>query len=151
MSIQECSVCLSVLIDDNDKRVLPCMHCFHASCVDRWIKTNPTCPECKHSTLDLGTQAAMKESLAGDNKTQSALARKRKVFVPADLDKQTLFDIHWDIETQKALAASQKQHEEEERKKREAKRLCLEYNGNTDERGSLLAALYGDIIDLTNE
>ena len=43
-----CSVCLSELVDGEKVRVLTaCMHCFHARCVEKWLRENATCPLCR--------------------------------------------------------------------------------------------------------
>ncbi|CAA3001558.1 E3 ubiquitin- ligase ATL41-like [Olea europaea subsp. europaea] len=47
-SSMECSVCLSMLEDDEMARTLPnCKHTFHAECIDKWFGSNSTCPICR--------------------------------------------------------------------------------------------------------
>ncbi|KAK4486996.1 hypothetical protein RD792_006311 [Penstemon davidsonii] len=48
MSHIECAVCLSTLQDGEMVRTLPnCKHTFHANCIDQWLGTNSTCPNCR--------------------------------------------------------------------------------------------------------
>ncbi|OBT56702.1 hypothetical protein VE04_03774 [Pseudogymnoascus sp. 24MN13] len=61
----ECSICLNVFIEDEDIRILPCNHKFHAVCIDPWLlNISGTCPLCRvdlrHTTdnSDTGTNAA---------------------------------------------------------------------------------------------
>jgi len=42
-----CVVCMSDFETRQLVRVLPCSHEFHAKCVDKWLKTNRTCPICR--------------------------------------------------------------------------------------------------------
>jgi len=42
-----CVVCMCDFESRNLLRVLPCSHEFHARCVDKWLKTNRTCPICR--------------------------------------------------------------------------------------------------------
>lgn len=45
-----CCVCLSIVEEGEEKRVLPCMHEFHSMCVDRWFNAcRKTCPVCRFS------------------------------------------------------------------------------------------------------
>ncbi|EWM24570.1 e3 ubiquitin-protein ligase [Nannochloropsis gaditana] len=46
-----CAVCISEYAPDEDVRLLPCAHYFHASCVDEWLKVNASCPTCRASIL----------------------------------------------------------------------------------------------------
>ncbi|CAI5511163.1 unnamed protein product [Closterium sp. Naga37s-1] len=43
----ECCVCLVRYEDGCVLRELPCSHHFHAACIDKWLKSHPTCPLCK--------------------------------------------------------------------------------------------------------
>ncbi|XWS56600.1 hypothetical protein CRYUN_Cryun09bG0099900 [Craigia yunnanensis] len=42
-----CSVCLEQVNVGDLIRSLPCLHQFHASCVDPWLRQQGTCPVCK--------------------------------------------------------------------------------------------------------
>lgn len=44
----ECTVCLEMLDDGDKMRILPCLHQFHATCIDKWLSQQATCPVCKH-------------------------------------------------------------------------------------------------------
>ncbi|XP_072174336.1 uncharacterized protein [Diadema setosum] len=45
--MEKCTICLSYFEDDEEVRRLPCMHLFHAECVDQWLVTNKRCPICR--------------------------------------------------------------------------------------------------------
>ncbi|XP_061403496.1 E3 ubiquitin-protein ligase RNFT1-like isoform X2 [Lethenteron reissneri] len=49
----ECVVCLSDIETRQSLRVLPCSHEFHATCVDEWLKINPTCPICRADASEI--------------------------------------------------------------------------------------------------
>jgi E3 ubiquitin-protein ligase RNF38/44 len=42
-----CVVCMCDFEIRQTLRVLPCSHEFHSKCVDKWLKTNRTCPICR--------------------------------------------------------------------------------------------------------
>ncbi|XWS65971.1 hypothetical protein CRYUN_Cryun05aG0159700 [Craigia yunnanensis] len=42
-----CSVCLEQVNVGDLIRSLPCLHQFHASCIDPWLRQQGTCPVCK--------------------------------------------------------------------------------------------------------
>ncbi|KAI3866569.1 hypothetical protein MKW92_052010 [Papaver armeniacum] len=42
-----CSVCLDQVIVGESVRRLPCLHQFHANCIDPWLRKQGTCPLCK--------------------------------------------------------------------------------------------------------
>ncbi|KAG8084361.1 hypothetical protein GUJ93_ZPchr0010g7919 [Zizania palustris] len=49
-SSKDCAVCQSAFRDDDELRLLPaCRHAFHSSCVDPWLRANPSCPLCRAS------------------------------------------------------------------------------------------------------
>lgn len=48
-----CVVCFSDFECRQLLRVLPCNHEFHAKCVDKWLKTNRTCPICRANASEV--------------------------------------------------------------------------------------------------
>jgi len=47
-NIVECAVCLSVVEDEEMMRLLPnCKHSFHVGCIDKWLASHSTCPNCR--------------------------------------------------------------------------------------------------------
>ncbi|KAA8520741.1 hypothetical protein F0562_014987 [Nyssa sinensis] len=45
-----CPICLSEYSPKETLRYIPdCTHCFHADCIDEWLKMNGTCPVCRNS------------------------------------------------------------------------------------------------------
>ncbi|CAL9246272.1 unnamed protein product [Arabidopsis halleri] len=42
-----CSVCLEQVTVGEVVRTLPCLHQFHAGCIDPWLRQQGTCPVCK--------------------------------------------------------------------------------------------------------
>lgn len=44
---KDCSICMSEIQKNEYVRTLGCTHYFHKKCVDRWFKTNMTCPMCR--------------------------------------------------------------------------------------------------------
>lgn len=42
-----CSICLEHIKKLKQMHFLPCCHYFHKSCVNTWLETNVTCPECR--------------------------------------------------------------------------------------------------------
>uniref|UniRef100_J3LMF2 RING-type E3 ubiquitin transferase n=1 Tax=Oryza brachyantha TaxID=4533 RepID=J3LMF2_ORYBR len=47
-----CTVCLEQVIVGDLLRSLPCLHQFHANCIDPWLRQQGTCPVCKHRVSD---------------------------------------------------------------------------------------------------
>lgn len=43
-----CTICLEDMNAEN-VRYLPCCHGFHTKCINEWLKTHDTCPECRLS------------------------------------------------------------------------------------------------------
>lgn len=45
-----CPICLSEYCTKETLRCIPdCRHCFHAECIDEWLRLNGTCPVCRSS------------------------------------------------------------------------------------------------------
>ena len=47
-----CSICLGDFGDGEECRMLPCLHAFHAPCIDQWLRISHECPLCKRSVID---------------------------------------------------------------------------------------------------
>ncbi|KAL2479349.1 RING-H2 finger protein ATL72 [Abeliophyllum distichum] len=53
ISVTECPICLGEFVEGEKIRVLPkCNHGFHVSCIDTWLVSHPSCPNCRHSLLE---------------------------------------------------------------------------------------------------
>ncbi|KAI4355231.1 hypothetical protein L6164_004024 [Bauhinia variegata] len=45
-----CSICLSEYNTKETIRLIPeCKHCFHADCIDEWLRMNSSCPVCRNT------------------------------------------------------------------------------------------------------
>ncbi|KAK7275360.1 hypothetical protein RIF29_16476 [Crotalaria pallida] len=45
-----CCICLSEYNSNETIRCIPeCKHCYHADCIDEWLRMNTTCPVCRNS------------------------------------------------------------------------------------------------------
>lgn len=42
----ECVICMMELLVGEEVRYLPCMHTYHAVCIDDWLLRSLTCPSC---------------------------------------------------------------------------------------------------------
>ena len=50
----ECPICLGDFANGEKVRVLPkCNHGFHVRCIDTWLLSHSSCPNCRHSLLEL--------------------------------------------------------------------------------------------------
>jgi hypothetical protein len=43
-----CCICLEAFGAGGMRKTLPCLHGFHQTCIDKWLRTNGACPICKH-------------------------------------------------------------------------------------------------------
>lgn len=43
---QECSICLDIISADAIQ-CCQCGHCFHKTCIEKWLKHSKTCPLCR--------------------------------------------------------------------------------------------------------
>jgi len=49
---RECAICLVVLAEGDELRLLPlCGHGFHAACIDTWLGAHASCPSCRAAVL----------------------------------------------------------------------------------------------------
>ncbi|KAH1079569.1 hypothetical protein AAZX31_19G240900 [Glycine max] len=55
-----CTICLSEYKTKDTIRCIPeCAHCFHAECIDEWLRMNSTCPVCRNSPSHPSTAQVM--------------------------------------------------------------------------------------------
>jgi len=73
---ESCTICLGDYESDEELRLLPCGHCFHAECVDAWLQINSICPMCKVDVYDLYLQQAKKSAL--DKEAGKKLKKEKK-------------------------------------------------------------------------
>jgi hypothetical protein len=45
---RQCSICLEDFESGEERKIMPCLHGFHAICLDKWLRNNGNCPMCKH-------------------------------------------------------------------------------------------------------
>ncbi|KAK2144076.1 hypothetical protein LSH36_788g02017 [Paralvinella palmiformis] len=57
MDQTSCVVCMYDFENKQLLRVLPCNHEFHAKCVDKWLKSNRTCPICRQDASEPPSQS----------------------------------------------------------------------------------------------
>ena len=54
--LEECSICQEIIKSGETFRRLPCSdtvnHYFHLNCIDPWLETNSTCPNCRSNILN---------------------------------------------------------------------------------------------------
>jgi hypothetical protein len=48
---QDCAICFCK-ISESKSRDLPCSHVFHEACIFPWLKSQPSCPMCRHKLKD---------------------------------------------------------------------------------------------------
>ncbi|KAL4714714.1 hypothetical protein ACJJTC_002573 [Scirpophaga incertulas] len=46
-TLEECSICVDVVLREQDVVMLPCTHRFHAACIAPWLAEQHTCPNCR--------------------------------------------------------------------------------------------------------
>ncbi|KAK2993170.1 hypothetical protein RJ640_015357, partial [Escallonia rubra] len=61
-----CSICLEQVNRGEIVRSLPCLHQFHANCIDPWLRQQGTCPVCK-LTVGSGWQENTESETDGDD------------------------------------------------------------------------------------
>ncbi|CAK7343576.1 unnamed protein product [Dovyalis caffra] len=55
----ECPICLGEFVVGEKVRVLPkCNHGFHVRCIDTWLLSHSSCPNCRHSLLEPATDSS---------------------------------------------------------------------------------------------
>jgi len=94
---ETCTICLGDYEGDEELRLLPCGHCFHAECVDAWLQINRICPMCKVDVYDLYLQQEQKRKVhkKANLKFKKAAKKNRKKEKKANKKlKKSLFGGH---------------------------------------------------------
>ena len=47
----KCTICLELFQDNESVKQLPCSHIFHPHCIDPWLASHTTCPNCRISVI----------------------------------------------------------------------------------------------------
>ena len=48
---KECIICLEDFKQNENIRILQCMHYFHKKCIDNWLIKSINCPECQYNII----------------------------------------------------------------------------------------------------
>lgn len=65
ISATECPICLGEFVEGERVRVLPkCNHGFHVKCIDRWLLSHSSCPNCRHSLVEIATDSRVEGEAA---------------------------------------------------------------------------------------
>lgn len=51
-SVDTCPICMDAMAPGHVAKNLPCLHAFHANCVDKWLRMSRRCPMCNHCVSD---------------------------------------------------------------------------------------------------
>jgi hypothetical protein len=49
---RQCIICFEEYENDQDVKALPCIHSYHKSCIDKWLRSHNSCPVCKHKVIE---------------------------------------------------------------------------------------------------
>ncbi|XP_022665218.1 E3 ubiquitin-protein ligase RNF13-like [Varroa jacobsoni] len=101
-----CSICLDEYQEGDKLRVLPCLHGYHARCIDPWLtKNRRVCPLCKRKIVLPG----MPED-SSDDETAPLLGTRQEssggTFRPSEPSNQTVqIEVHPNVESEPQLSA----------------------------------------------
>ncbi|KAK1755796.1 hypothetical protein QBC47DRAFT_401960 [Echria macrotheca] len=68
----ECTICMDEIPKGEEVTVLPCTHWFHGECVTLWLKEHNTCPICRASIDQRGSQSSSSQPTPQPASPQSA-------------------------------------------------------------------------------
>lgn len=70
--VTECPICLGEFEKGDKVRMLPkCNHGFHVRCIDTWLVSHSSCPNCRNSLL---VERESKDGVAGDGLPENVAA-----------------------------------------------------------------------------
>lgn len=65
-SESRCTICYEDMSPGSGTKRLPCSHCYHTSCLGRWLESHSTCPYCRADIMTM-TRKKARSSPAGSN------------------------------------------------------------------------------------
>jgi hypothetical protein len=82
---EDCPICLSAVGSDDAGTRLQCGHCYHADCIDAWLRQHATCPVCRSDQSTSAPTAGVLEAarLATQGLTRQELVELRAAARPA--------------------------------------------------------------------
>lgn len=76
----ECPICLTEFADGEKVRVLPkCNHGFHVKCIDTWLHSHSSCPNCRLSLLEKTTSKIVMDEPNGAPSTENGSGQPDRV------------------------------------------------------------------------
>ncbi|KAG5504663.1 hypothetical protein JIQ42_06504 [Leishmania sp. Namibia] len=49
-----CTICYEDMVPGGGTKRLPCGHCYHIDCLERWLEGHSTCPYCRANIMQMG-------------------------------------------------------------------------------------------------
>ena len=59
-----CSICQNQIENSIYRKITPCGHCFHVSCIDNWLVGHNTCPYCRINLTPERPQSSSRRNLS---------------------------------------------------------------------------------------
>lgn len=56
VEVPSCMICLEEYKAGDIVKTLPCLHYFHSNCIDKWLRRNEKCPECRIPISSIANQ-----------------------------------------------------------------------------------------------
>ncbi|KAI4323078.1 hypothetical protein L6164_022714 [Bauhinia variegata] len=83
----DCSICLGEFEKGDKVRILPqCNHGFHVRCIDAWLVSHSSCPNCRRSLFEQSssTNSNPNHEVAGDRQPEDGSGRQDNFVVVVD-------------------------------------------------------------------
>ncbi|KAI9143393.1 hypothetical protein BKA69DRAFT_123025 [Paraphysoderma sedebokerense] len=78
-----CPVCIEPFEDNEDLRMLPCQHVYHAECIDSWLTDrDPRCPMCMFDVIDWYEKEKEQKEQNGQEEPEDQSSEERSSEVP---------------------------------------------------------------------
>ncbi|KAK7196446.1 ERAD-associated E3 ubiquitin-protein ligase HRD1 [Novymonas esmeraldas] len=61
-----CTICYEDMVPGSGTKRLPCGHCYHIDCLERWLEGHSTCPYCRANIMQMGDGVAAAPTAPAD-------------------------------------------------------------------------------------